>query len=186
MTNTGPPPRAPADVAESTCRTDRQPAARDLAGVMAGQRAFVWTYLRMLGCRGDEADDLTQDTLLVLCRRSDLPEPLRPFLLRTARNLFLGARRRRTRDPVPAGQVEAIDREWLRQAGREDDEWLDALAACRNTLPDRQRRALQLYYGQGLALEAAAAELDLRPAGLKTLLQRVRAHLRDCVRRRLP
>ena len=40
-------------------------------------------------------------------------------------------------------------------------------------------------YDRGLGRAAAATELGMAENGIKTLLQRTRAILRDCVRRRL-
>ena len=162
-----------------------QPSAADLDAAARSHQRLLWTYLRMLGCASDEADDLVQETLLVLVRKDAMPEPLRPFLLRTAKNLFLGARRRRNREPISNEWVDRVDAAWEHQAQREGDTWLDALAECRAQLNDRQRHALRLYYGNRLDLTAAAHHLAMRPAGLKTMLQRIRARLRACVQRRL-
>jgi len=172
-----PPPPAPAAGLDPA---DRDPADRDPTGCdLTGHRRAVWTYLRMLGAKATDADDLTQEALLVLVRQQVPPPAPRRFLLRTARNLFFGSRRAERRRPQPTAWIEAVDRTWHAQAASGD--WLDALERCRARLSERQRRALHLHYGRGLRFDEAAPELGLRPNGLKTLLQRVRAALRTCL-----
>jgi hypothetical protein len=54
-------------------------------------------------------------------------------------------------------------------------------------LDGRARRAIELSYGIGADdaqdRDAVARALDLQPNGLKTLLQRTRKLLRDCIGR---
>jgi DNA-directed RNA polymerase specialized sigma24 family protein len=51
-------------------------------------------------------------------------------------------------------------------------------------LGGRARRALQLAYAEGCGRDRIAAELGIKPNGVKTLLQRLRRVLADCVSRR--
>lgn len=139
----------------------------------------------MLGCPPAEADDLTQETMVVLLRQNTPPTKLRPFLRSTAKNLFLGALRKQRREPVTQAWIDKVDDAWGRQAEQGSD-WLQALAACREHLTPKQRRGLALYYGQERSLADAAREMGLRTNGLKTLLQRARAQLKTCIERKIP
>ena len=63
--------------------------------------------------------------------------------------------------------------------------YLDALRECVGQLKDRARRVVDLHYRDGASREAIAAELDMKPAGVKTLLRRTRELLRECVDRKV-
>jgi len=146
---------------------------------------FVWTYVRMLGCTADEADDVTQEVFVAALRRRGAIEKPRPFLKATARQMLWARRRKRRRSepaPVDAADLEAA---WKPLNHRDDHPWLDALAACRRELAPRAATAVSLYYGEALSLAALAERLGMKPNGAKTLLQRTRRWLRDCIRSKL-
>ncbi|HLQ37550.1 MAG TPA: hypothetical protein VK348_07100, partial [Planctomycetota bacterium] len=62
-----------------------------------------------------------------------------------------------------------------------------ALRACVERLDGRARRAVELSYGIGAddpsSRARVAVELGMKENGVKTLLQRVRQTLRECVQR---
>ncbi|MCA8940087.1 MAG: sigma-70 family RNA polymerase sigma factor, partial [Planctomycetes bacterium] len=66
----------------------------------------------------------------------------------------------------------------------EGEEILWALRACMGKLAPRAQQALKMRYGQELGRERIAEELDLSQDGVKSLLQRSRAWLRECIERR--
>lgn len=155
----------------------------------------VWRYLRTLGAPPDIADDLAQEAFVVALRRGAAelaPAATGAFLRRTARFLFLHHLRDQHRDAAHlADFADAVDAVFAQEdADGGSDEHLERLRACVNGLPPRARRAVELCYGLGADSEssraAAAAELGLQPNGLKTLLQRLRQTLRDCIERRRP
>ena len=171
-----PTPPAPPPEATATALV-----ARHLAG--------VWRYLRMHGASPEEADDLAQDAFVIALRKgatSFEPAATAAFLRRTARFLFLRARRDQ-REAIEL--ADAVDELWARDcAGDDGDGLLAALRACIGELQGRAREAIARCYGVGAATpagrDAACAALDLQPNGLKTLLQRTRALLRTCIERR--
>jgi RNA polymerase sigma-70 factor (ECF subfamily) len=63
-------------------------------------------------------------------------------------------------------------------------EYLDALRECVEQLDRRARRAVDLQYRDHAGREAIAAELDMKPDGVKTLLRRTRQLLRECIERK--
>jgi len=154
----------------------------------------LWRYLRMLGAEPAEADDLAQEAFVVAMQKGALPgepgqsEPglLAAFLRTTARFLFLRLRKASRRERRLADDVDAL---WARDALRDGGDGLvAAVRACVGELDGRARRAIELCYGlhdndaQGRA--AIAHELGLQENGVKTLLQRVRQKLRECIERR--
>ncbi|MGE3173815.1 MAG: RNA polymerase sigma factor [Planctomycetota bacterium] len=140
-------------------------------------------YLRCLRCPVDVVDDQVQEALLVAVREHGSVEPPWPWLLTVAKNGWLAQCRRRR--PQLVAEIDALDAGARQELGDDGgDRRVDALRQCVRALPLRQRRALALCYGDGLARDDVAARLGLRPEGLKSLLGRVREVLRRCVRRR--
>lgn len=141
----------------------------------------IWRYLRSLGAEAAAADDLLQETFLVAWRRGiedQGPEATGAFLRRTAQHLYL--RRSRDRGRREALIAELADRSWHNDCAADDGSaWLDALEACLDGLQPRARDAVRRWYGGDRS--RVAADLGLGQNGLKTLLQRSRAALRDCI-----
>jgi RNA polymerase sigma factor (sigma-70 family) len=153
----------------------------------------VWRYLRTLGASADVADDLAQESFVVALRRGACELPAAAtgaFLRRTARFLFLHHLRQRHRDAAHLGGfADAVDELFAREdAAGGSDEHLERLRACVASLPPRSRLAIERCYGiaadSDATRAAVAAALGLQPNGLKTLLQRIRQALRDCLERR--
>lgn len=161
------------------------PAAA-LAPLVTDHRTAIWRYLRMLGASADEADELCQETMLVALRGDLPPEPsaAHAFLRAVAKNHWLRTRRwwhRRREREVAA----AVDELWLATAEHDDgDELVQRLRHCLEALAPRARQALDLHYRDGVPWHGVAAQLGMKPNGTKTLVQRARQVLRDCLERR--
>ena len=147
----------------------------------------VWRYLRFLGCRREQADDLTQATFLVFLRKPfdyHGHTSTSAYLRKIARFIFLEARRRSSSADVPT--IEEAEQIFAETAGESDGgEYLDALAECVKTLAGKAGEAVKLQYAEQRTQEEIGELLGMKPNGVKTLLQRARAHLRDCIERRL-
>jgi RNA polymerase sigma-70 factor (ECF subfamily) len=161
-----------------------RPPVRDATAVAVERhRPAVARYLRVLGARPDELDDLLQETFVVLLARPFVHADdgqTRTFLRTTARNLFL----RRHRDLLP--QVEAADLVWDRRCGDDDgDGYIDALRQCLQTLPARSRALVLECHEPDAVRGEVARRFGLTLEGVKTALRRLRATLRQCIERRL-
>ncbi|MCR9244915.1 MAG: sigma-70 family RNA polymerase sigma factor [bacterium] len=161
-------------------------AATDPEEFVRRHQTGVWRYLRLLGAAADVADDLMQETFLSLLRRFD-PTPNRVPLLRTiARGLWIdrqrGLRRRRT-----VAWADSIDAALAESATIDPalEQWVDALAACRERLPARSRRAVELFYRDGLGRNEVGRELELAPNTVRNVLASARDALRACIEGRL-
>ncbi|MBZ0152319.1 MAG: sigma-70 family RNA polymerase sigma factor [Planctomycetes bacterium] len=140
-------------------------------------------YLRCLRCPADLADDFAQDALLAALREGQDEPPL-PWLMTVARNCWAAYCRRTARAPSPADLQRWHDHT-VRELGDDGgDAAVAALRQCVSALPARSRRALDLCYRDGLPRAAAAGALGLGVDGLKSLLARLRAALKDCIERR--
>ena len=162
--------------------TTAPPTAADPAWVEAAQRR-VFRYLRCLRCPHDLAADFVQETLLQALREP-AAEPALPWLLTVARNLWLSHCRRVARAPSPADLQQLHERAVTELGDDGGDAAVAALRHCVAALPARSRQALDLCYRDELPRASAAARLGLGDDGLKSLLARLRAALKECIERR--
>jgi len=150
-------------------------------------QAELWRFVRALGAAPSVAEEVLQDALLAGLGQPDRAQwsrgDSRRWLRATARNLYFmslrGRSRRQRRERVDTDLVEAFEARC-----ETDPAWLEDLEACRDQLPPRSRRALELRYRDGLGREAIGKTLDVRPEGVKSLLQRIRTALRTCIEHR--
>ncbi len=159
-----------------------------MAALVRSHQAGVWRYLRYLGCCAMEADDLTQETFLVVFRdgfedRSSVQTAA--YLRTVARNRLLTVRR--SQKKAPEVDLEAAEAVWVETVGeRGMDDYLVALEDCLAVgVTPRVRRALEMLYRDRLSRSEIADELEMAVEGVKTLLRRARSALRECVERKL-
>lgn len=163
--------------------------ANTFSRVMHEHLNGVWAYLRFLGCDAATADDLAQETFLVLMRKG-LKEENRSataaYLRTTARYLYLTARRTGKRRDA-ALRVEVTDQvwvEWVEEGGGLDD-WLEALKQCREYLDERSRQALVLRFDKGVSGEDIARQLAITPDNVNNILHRAKQQLKQCIEKRI-
>jgi len=161
-------------------------ATSALDALVAAHQRALWRYLRLLGARGNEVDELLQDTFVVAWQQGvPAGAAAGAFLRGIARNLWLRSRRAwaRRREAAVASAVEAL---WVATVRGDDDggDTVEALRACMAQLAERPRRALERLYGDGMPRRDVARELGMKDNGVKMLLQRTRQALRECIERR--
>lgn len=157
--------------------------------VVRQHQAMVLTYVFAIVRDRDLADDLLQETFLSAYRQGrrlgdirDLPAWLRAV----ARNHALTALSRRRR------QATSLRDAW-RAASPETQpapeevlvESLAALEACREKLPDQQKRIVALFYDTGQSADQIAGQLGLTEKTVYQTLWIARGNLRDCIVRRV-
>lgn len=145
-------------------------------------------FLRYLGCPGDKVDDLAQDAFLsfLSARFEERGEAATlAYLRKIARNLFLKALRREGRIPE-VEDLDGAERAWVRFEGDDGgDSYLAALRTCLGSVEGRAKEVIALRYGSNLRRETIAGRLGMSESGVKSVLVRTRARLRECVERRL-
>lgn len=155
--------------------------------IQAHQRD-VWRFLMALGCRHDEAEDLTQEAFVEIFRGDFEYRGEREtaaWLRRVAKHRFISTARRRGRSPL-VRNLDDVDAEWDEFTGQlEGDRRVAFLRLCIEGLGERSKQALKLRYTQECSRDEMADALGMKPAGVKTLLERIRATLRACVERRI-
>jgi RNA polymerase sigma-70 factor, ECF subfamily len=166
---------------------DRRRAVMKLA---LEHRAQLWGFLVGLTKNPARAEDLFQNTYLILCEKWEQYRPGTNFLAwarQIARYEFLASVDPERR-PFVTAEMEVLETA-LRAAesqGASPSSRCEALRVCLDQLPQaRGRRVLELRYGEGLAGEKVAAQLGLSLNALYTLLSRVRRLLQECIERRL-
>lgn len=149
----------------------------------------VLAYVRSLVHDRSAADDVFQAASLTLWRRFDsfrTGEPFLPWALGIARHEVLHYWRARRRDRLVFSEA-AIERLADAAAGlaAEADPRQRALEACVESLPDRQRQLVALFYGQRLPAEQIATAWDRSVHAVYKALKVMRRGLLECVERRL-
>jgi RNA polymerase sigma-70 factor (ECF subfamily) len=132
---------------------------------------------RLCGAR-DRAEDLHQETWMAVARtaaRLDAESDLAAWIFTIARNQFRSAQRSlarlRARESVPPPSPLAVH--------PHDDPAARDLEKALQALPAAHREILLLVGVEGLALDRAAAVLDLRPDAARQRLARARAALTE-------
>lgn len=168
-------------------QSDQVDPARErlLLELVWAHQAEIWRYLRFLGCEPQLAEDLAQDTFLLVFQRPFVHRGRNTtavYLRRIARHLFLKGLRKSARIPLSMSFDEA-ELAWQEHHG-EGDRYLKALECCLGSLPEKGRAAIDLRYRECLSRDQMARALGMTQDGVKSLLQRTRAALRACIERR--
>jgi RNA polymerase sigma-70 factor (ECF subfamily) len=148
----------------------------------------VWRYLRYLGADNAEADDITQETFLTVWRNPFDQYDERAtagYLRQVAKNKFLMHVRAKGRRPEVGNLDQAT--ELFADFARDDggDRQIVALTECMQRLQGKAKQVVDVYYKEGSSRAAAATIMQMTEEGVKTLLRRVKAKLRECVEGKL-
>ena len=148
----------------------------------------VWRYLRYIGASNSEADDLTQETFLTVWKQpfdQYDDKATAAYLRQVAKNKFLMQLRSRKRRPE-VNDLDVASQVFTEFAGDDGgDAHMLALTDCIEGLQGKAKRVVQAYYYEGHSRASAATEMKMTEEGVKTLLRRVKASLRECVERKL-
>lgn len=162
-------------------RPDKQEFLRHFLSSESSLRGYILTHVRDFGV----AEDLLQQTALVLWQKFDQYDPGRPFLawaLGVARLEILNAARRRPgRSLVESDLDGLVVGEYLRLES-ELPLRRQLLRSCLQHLPASMTEAVRLRYEEGSPLDQIAARLGKSLAAIKVTLHRARLSLQDCVR----
>lgn len=164
------------------------PAVASTPALQIGERErrALWRYARTLGADAHTADDLVQEAFAIVLAKDrfdfTVPAAVFTFLKTTCRQLWLRSKKRGVSDR----EVEEADRVWSERCGDgAGDDYVDALRACVERLPERSRALLAATYGDGDGRDAAGTRFGIGRDGVKSALRRLRAFLHDCIRKRL-
>jgi RNA polymerase sigma-70 factor (ECF subfamily) len=146
-------------------------------------------YVTALVMDPNEADDVVQETNVVLCRQADEFPTINNFTAWACRIAFfevLSSRKRRQRDRLLFDDaLLALVAQDLPQFVEEVNLWQRLLDLCMAELPEAQRQLILKRYGPNGAVKMLAAELG-RPVGsVQQSLYRIRLTLMECVQKKM-
>lgn len=153
---------------------------------------MLTTYLRSLLRNEAEVDDLYQETMLVAWRRldtCDLSRPFGPWLRGIAARLAMAHYRKSKQLPIVMDEqlLAYIDRGFESLDARDGRFWNDRTIAfheCIEALPVRLRDVIQTRYLDEQPVERAASRLQITFEACKKRVQRSRALLAECMKRK--
>lgn len=159
-----------------------------IVGLIARHQPEIHRYVLSLLPDRMLADDVVQETNLVLWRKAAEYDPAQPFLpwaFTIALYQVKAARRDSGRDRhvFHDSLVEMLAAECREDAGNASLE--HALETCLQELPERQRRLILARYAPGTSVQALAAERNQTPTALSLALMRIRKALETCIARKL-
>lgn len=164
-------------------------AEERIVGLIARHQPDIHRYVLSLLPDRMLADDVVQETNLILWRKAAEYDPEKPFLpwaLTIAWYQVKAARRdsRRDRHVFDDTLVEILAAEHPGADSRGTD-LETALEQCLGALPDRQRRLILARYAPGASVQDLAAERSQSPTALSLALMRIRKALETCIERKL-
>lgn len=165
-------------------QTDR---STEFIGLLTQHDRALGTYVYSLVPASADADDILQQTKMVMWRHFDRFEPGTNFLAwarKIAFHQILGHRRRLKRGHLPLSEemLEAIGVEVERLADQGGGR-REALQSCLGKLPREHRQLVLLRYFEDLGVPEIAARLGSTVAAVYRALSRVRLALLDCVQK---
>lgn len=159
-----------------------------MVGWIAGHQAALHRYILSLLPNSSLADDVLQETNLVLWRKAADYDPTQPFLawaFGIARYQVMAARRDVGRDRHVFND-QLVD--MLADEHADDDATRpmhEALENCLGRLPHHQRELILARYEPGATVRFLAEARSQTPGALSVLLLRIRKSLEDCIERQL-
>lgn len=146
----------------------------------------VYGYIATLAPNRADADEVFQQTSLVLWRKREQFDPARDFLrwaCGIAHNEIRNFRKRQGREKLSLSDAMVEKLAELRHTAAERvDSHLQWLANCMERLSPEQRELLNRCYLESQPIHAVAVESQLEPTVLYKRLDRIRWALVDCMR----
>ena len=160
---------------------------RAFTQALASHQGRLRGYILSLVADAPTADDVLQETNIVLCKKASDYEPgtsFRAWALRVAHFQILRQRRDKARDRLHFDdelleRLEAeADRETQRYEARRR-----ALLHCLQKLTSQQRRVILERYVEAKAVQEIASDIGRTANAISLVLYRARQNLADCVAR---
>lgn len=147
----------------------------------------VGNYVRSVVRDRAAAEDVLQETALVIFRRFEEFDEQRPFVawaLGIARFQVMGMQRDSARSLVVFDDevLEKFTGSWAEQAAETSDR-SEALESCIARLASHAQRLVRLRYFEELNADQIARQLGGNGASIRVTLQRIREQLRTCIDR---
>jgi RNA polymerase sigma-70 factor (ECF subfamily) len=159
-----------------------------LALITRSQRAIYGYIYSLVGSR-DVADEVLQETNLVLCRKIaefDGRAQFTTWACRIAYFEVLAKRKKMSREKLmfmDDSLLDAVAGQALDLAAQES-EFLPLLRDCLRELPSHSRKMMEQRYETGGSVQTIAAAVGRSPGAIRVALHRIRAALLQCMQRK--
>ena len=158
----------------------------DFASQITGSQQRLYAYIRSLLDNSASAWDVLQETNVVLWKKQAEFQPGTNFdawAFTVARFQVLAWLRDRKREPLDVMTPELCELMAAEAAVEtaDFDGRLVALQKCREQLPERGRRLVELYYERGRSVKQVGDDLKMGAEAVKQALFRLRRLLQDCI-----
>ena len=172
--------------------TQREELRQQLVALMATHQRSIYGYIvSLLGSRAD-ADDVLQNTCLVIWRKADDFHGKGNFMTWACRIAYFEvlAHRKKARRGQHAGfdqamleQIAAVGSEMMSNA----NERVELLRECMVELDESSVRLLEMRYGQDMSPRQIAEQPAEKkgPGAIRAALFRIRRSLGECIRRKM-
>jgi RNA polymerase sigma-70 factor (ECF subfamily) len=158
----------------------------ELASQITASQRKLYAYIQSLLDNSAAAWDVLQETNVVLWKKQAEFRPGTKFdawAFTVARFQVMAYLRDRKREPLDVMTPELCDllAEDAAVQAAEFDHRMAALLKCREQLPERARRLVDLYYERGRSVKEVSADLSMGTEAVKQALFRLRRMLQDCI-----
>lgn len=161
----------------------------EFASLVRLHTSQMLAYINALVANWNDADDLFQETCLVLWQKFDEFIPGTNFLawaLRIANFKAMKFQSQKSRRVAFIARVrDVLETEFTRRGEEDATANLAALSGCMERLTTDDRRTVTLCYGDSVPVRQVAGTLGRSPESVHRSLRRIRKSLLDCIRREL-
>ena len=161
----------------------------EFVGLIRLHTSQVLAYIDALLLNRSDAEDLFQETCLVLWQKFDEFGPGTNFLawaLRVADYKVMNFQTMRSRRVAfTAGLRNALMAEIASRRSEPEEASLTALSGCMDRLSQNDQQLMKLCYAEGVPVRQLAAAMGRPPKSVQNSLYRIRSQLLDCIRREL-
>ena len=157
--------------------------------VLLANQGRIYAYITSLLGDPRLAEELLQETNVVLCRQADRIESIKDFAAWACRIAYFEVmtyRKRQQRDRhMFDDHVLSLVSEEANSQAEEYERRHCALAQCLSELSEQQRKMIMGRYGRSGSVQAIAEEYGRSPGSISQTLYRIRTALLKCIERRL-
>lgn len=159
----------------------------EFAGLIRLHMRQVLAYINSLVLNWNDADDLFQETCVILWQKFDEFRPGTNFLawaLRVADHKVMKFHTEQSRYAAfTAGLRDAIQSDFADRSSGDPEAHLAALSGCMDKLSQNDQRIARLCYIEGISIRQLADAMGRPLKSVQNSLYRIRAWLLECVRR---
>ncbi|MEM7602586.1 MAG: sigma-70 family RNA polymerase sigma factor [Verrucomicrobiota bacterium] len=170
-------------------RANQQDASAEFIRCLTASQRKLYAFIRSLVRRPSDADDVLQETNMVMwqkCGEFKEGSNFEAWAFRIARYQIMAYRKRQQRSKLHFND-ELIEQlaDHAAEMAQDHEPRREALSQCLAKLPEPQRRLIAARYEPGARVSELAAKQGRSPKALSEALRRIRGALLTCIESRL-